>query len=182
MPQASAVSRGFVLSVTLTEEEARRMGTSLPRIAQALQMQLAAMLPAATAEVAPLTSPGRPTLTLARPAAREEGLVIDLRRLQARVDGVDVHLSEREFDLLAALVTAGEPLSRDDLFQQVWGGEPASGERVVDVTIRRLRTRLGAWSGLIATVRGTGYRVALLPGTSVIAARSTARRELATAS
>ncbi|QXT63207.1 winged helix-turn-helix domain-containing protein [Tessaracoccus palaemonis] len=162
---------GFVLTVTLTEEDARRAGTTLPRVAQALRLQLSALLPAAETQVVPL----HPARAARRPAPREPGLVIDLGRLQARVDGVDLGLSEREFDVLACLVAAGSAtLGRQELFDEVWGGEPPSGERVVDVTVRRLRARLGDWHNVVTTVRGVGYRFVGAPGVRVVQARGAA--------
>jgi DNA-binding response OmpR family regulator len=48
---------------------------------------------------------------------------------------------------------------RAQLLRQVWGYEMVSGERTVDVHVRRLRVKLGEPGPLIATVRGVGYRL-----------------------
>jgi DNA-binding response OmpR family regulator len=48
-------------------------------------------------------------------------------------------------------------LSKEDLLARVWGSVPGAASNVVDVYIRRLRSRLG--TDVITTVRGEGYRV-----------------------
>lgn len=78
------------------------------------------------------------------------------------VGGTPVGLSALEFDLLAALAEApGRVYSRRQLLERVWGYDFFGDERVVDVHIRSLRSRLGddaASPRLIATVRGVGYK------------------------
>lgn len=177
-PVSPQDAQGFVLSVGFTEEEAQRLGTSLERIAHALQTQLSAMLPAAQSRVAYLPPPGtrptRPAATTRR--AAEPGLLLDLERGSARINGRDISLSQREYELLTALVGAGRrPLTRGELYEIVWDGAGTAGnERVVDVTVRRLRSRLRSYGQIIRTVRGVGYRFDPLPGVRI-------RRELATA-
>lgn len=92
--------------------------------------------------------------------------MLDLVRGSARIDGRDISLSQREYGLLAALVNAREtPLTRLELHAQVWDdAPPTSSERIVDVTVRRLRTRLGSYGQIIRTVRGVGYRFVSQPG------------------
>lgn len=163
---------GFVLSVSITQEEALRAGTSLERIAHALRVQLSAMLPAATTEYTYLMENSahgpRPRLAATRPPAPERGLVVDLRRQRARVDGRDASLSQREFALLQALLSArGESVSRPDLIERVWGSDEAS-LRAVDVTVKRLRGRLARHGEAIRTVRGVGYRLDLDPDVLVV--------------
>lgn len=172
-------AHGFVLSVGLTEEQARSVGTSLERITQALEAQLAAMLPVAQTRVSYLRPTGNvrplravPPPAAVRRAAAEQGLVLDLARERARLDGGDVDLSMREFQLLKALVLArGSALTRDRLCVAVWEDEPVSG-RVVDVTIRRLRSRLADYEHIIRTVRGVGYRFEPQPGVRVLVPRT----------
>ena len=87
-------------------------------------------------------------------------LELDLARRQARVDDRIVDLSAREFRLLYHLVAhAGEVVSRERLLSEVWGYSFDPGSNVVDVCVRRLRTKLGAPSP-IETVRHAGYRLA----------------------
>lgn len=181
-PQPAAPVHGFVLSVGLTEEQARSAGTSLANIMHALETQLTAMLPTARTQVSYLPTSSsrgtnvrqlRPAPSQAHRGAAELGLVLDLSRGRARLDGHDVDLSLREFQLLRALILArGAPLNRDDLQSQAWEGETApSSERTVDVTVRRVRSRLGDYARIIRTVRGVGYRFDPQPGVRVLIPR-----------
>ncbi len=76
----------------------------------------------------------------------------------ASVDGVPVELTAIEFDLLRVLAeNRGRVLSREQLLEQVWGGEYFGEMRVVDVHLGHVRRKLGR-EDVIATVRGVGYR------------------------
>jgi len=98
---------------------------------------------------------------------RFEGLTIDRDAREVRVDDALVNLSALEFDVLTALADApGRVFSRRQLLERVWGYDFFGDERVVDVHIRGLRSRLGddaANPRLIATVRGVGYKFAGRP-------------------
>ncbi len=91
-----------------------------------------------------------------------EGLTIDPAGREVEANGAPIELSSLEFDLLSALARApGRVFSRAQLLQQVWGYDFYGDERVVDVHIRGLRSRLGDDASdphLIATVRGAGYK------------------------
>ena len=87
---------------------------------------------------------------------------ITLDRLRHRVTagGTEVVLTHMEFELLAFLMTHhGQALTREVLLDDVWGMAYAGDTRTVDVHIRTLRKKLGESGGLIATVRGVGYRL-----------------------
>ena len=77
--------------------------------------------------------------------------------------GSEVSLTTLEFDLLFALAASpGRVFTRRQLVEQVWGWDFFGDERVVDVHIRNLRNRLGdnaQDAGVIATVRGVGYKL-----------------------
>jgi two-component system, OmpR family, response regulator len=89
---------------------------------------------------------------------RREGLTLDLTHRKAFVANNEVHLTEREFMLLAHLLSDGDKVfSREELLSEVWGYSFDPGSNVVDVYIRRLRSKLGGH--LIETVRNVGYRV-----------------------
>ena len=80
---------------------------------------------------------------------------------QALVDGKEVPLTPKEFELLRLLIThPGLVLSRGQIQDRVWGMEYLGETRTVDVHIRTLRQKLGACGELIETVRGVGYRFA----------------------
>lgn len=93
---------------------------------------------------------------------RFDGLSIDRPGREVRAGGAVVALSSLDFDLLAALAGApGRVFSRAQLLERVWGYDFYGDERVVDVHIRSLRSRLGdpvTDPHLIATVRGVGYK------------------------
>lgn len=81
---------------------------------------------------------------------------LDLQRHLAVVEGRSVYLSSREFLLLEHLIRrAGEVCTRVELLQAVWGISFDTGTNVVDVYVRRLRTKLGG--DAIETVRSVGY-------------------------
>lgn len=86
------------------------------------------------------------------------GLRLDLVRHEAQVGSRSVPLTEREFQLLWELLrTPGRVVSKRELLAHVWGYELDYASNVVDVCVRRLRSRLGG--DLITTVRGEGYCV-----------------------
>jgi two-component system, OmpR family, copper resistance phosphate regulon response regulator CusR len=86
-------------------------------------------------------------------------LTLDLARRRAIVGDRAAELSDREFKLLYHLAAhAGEVISRERLLSEVWGYSFDPGSNVVDVCVRRLRSKLGF--DLIKTVRGSGYRLA----------------------
>jgi two-component system, OmpR family, torCAD operon response regulator TorR len=90
--------------------------------------------------------------------------IIDLtRRELLGSDGKPVALTRAEFDLLAALVSAGgRPLDRDYLIEVVSNRQVDVDVRTVDALVARLRRKLGGGAApVIATVTGVGYRLAV---------------------
>lgn len=92
------------------------------------------------------------------------GVVLDAASRDALRDGVPVGLTEREYELLALLARQpGVALDKTWLFQQIWGGAPAAGIKVLAVYVRRLRRKIEADMdnpSLVLTVRGYGYMLA----------------------
>ena len=87
-------------------------------------------------------------------------LAIDAGRREVRVDGKEVQLAPKEFDLLWELLDhRGIVLTRDQLLERVWGYTFAGDTRTVDVHVRQLRRKLGEASPIV-TVWGVGYKVA----------------------
>jgi two-component system, OmpR family, response regulator PrrA len=87
-------------------------------------------------------------------------LEVDIPGRRARVNGVDVDLTKREFDLLAVLAeNAGVVLSRQRLLELVWGYDFDVDTNVADVFISYLRRKLerDGLPRVIHTVRGIGY-------------------------
>jgi two-component system OmpR family response regulator len=85
------------------------------------------------------------------------GVRLDLQRRTLHVADREISLSQREFILLGYLMRhAGEVCSRDELLSDVWGYGYDPGSNVVDVCIRRLRSKMQQ-RRLIETVRNVGY-------------------------
>lgn len=77
-----------------------------------------------------------------------------------KVDGQDVILTYKEFELLCLLLeNEGVVLTRNILMDKIWGTELDRENRTLDVHIRTLRAKLGTAGSLIETVRGVGYRM-----------------------
>lgn len=77
---------------------------------------------------------------------------------EVRVDGREVELTQREFDLLEHLLRhAGQVVTRDQLLESVWGFLSPGETRTVEVHVAQLRKKLGT-PDLIRTVRGLGYK------------------------
>ncbi len=90
---------------------------------------------------------------------RVGNLVLDLGRMQADAGIGPIPLTRLEVMLLRELMEhTGESVPKDTLLASVWGIDFNPGSNVVDVCIRRLRSKLGF--DLIETVRGAGYRLA----------------------
>ncbi|MDI6712136.1 MAG: response regulator transcription factor [Anaerosomatales bacterium] len=87
------------------------------------------------------------------------GVAIDLEKRQATLHGEPLNLTGKEFDLLAYLVAnAGRVVSRDEIFEAVWGGQPLSESNVIEVFVCHLRTKIrDKEAKIIQTIRGVGY-------------------------
>jgi DNA-binding response OmpR family regulator len=87
-------------------------------------------------------------------------LLLDLAKHEARIGNRLCELTDGEFRLLhCLLIHAGEVSSREQLLSEVWGYDFDPRSNVVDVSIRRLRQKLGP-EAPIETVRNVGYRLA----------------------
>ncbi len=78
-------------------------------------------------------------------------------------DGIEIHLTKTEFRLLVELATSpGRVFSREALLERVWGHDYFGDGRLVDVHVRRLRTKVEADPAnprYVVTVRGLGYKL-----------------------
>jgi two-component system, OmpR family, response regulator MtrA len=101
-----------------------------------------------------------PTAAMSR--LRFGDLFVDAGAFRAELDGANLELTAMEFRLLVELVRhPGEVMTRERLLERVWGYDYLGDSRLVDMAIRRLRTKLGDGARdpeFIATVRGVGYR------------------------
>ncbi|MBP3548139.1 MAG: response regulator transcription factor [Alistipes sp.] len=87
-----------------------------------------------------------------------EGLVVNNLDKSCRVDGSEVALTRKEFDILVLLLSArGKILSREEIMKCVWSDEVIVLDRTIDVNITRLRKKLGAYGNNIVTRTGYGY-------------------------
>ncbi len=91
---------------------------------------------------------------------RDAHLEIDYRRPALVIDMRPVKLTRKEYELIALLArNAGEIVPRDVLLMRVWGYSREIRTRTLDVHIRRLRKKLGAYGEqYIETIFGVGYR------------------------
>ena len=86
-------------------------------------------------------------------------LEVDLRARRATLAGRELELTQKEFDLLAALARdPGAVLSRRRLLEEVWDTSWYGSSKTIDVHVAALRRKLGdpSW---IETVRGVGFRL-----------------------
>ncbi len=74
------------------------------------------------------------------------------------VDGEQVQLTKKEYDILVLLMKNGESVvTRERLLSEVWGYAFEGESRTVDVHIRTLRQKLGIAGSYVETIRGVGY-------------------------
>ncbi len=87
-----------------------------------------------------------------------EGLHLDLEFKRCTVDGTDIKLPRKEFELLAYLIShRGKICSREQILSSVWSDEVVVLDRTIDVNITRLRSKIGAYGSYIVTRSGFGY-------------------------
>jgi two-component system, OmpR family, response regulator RegX3 len=92
-------------------------------------------------------------------ALRVGGLEVDERARRAFLDGIELGLTPKEFDILAALVRdPGAVLSRRRLLEEVWQTTWYGSAKTIDVHVGAIRRKLGD-PGWIETVRGVGFRL-----------------------
>jgi two-component system phosphate regulon response regulator PhoB len=88
-------------------------------------------------------------------------LRVDPDSHRASVDGREITLTAKEFQLLVALMgRPGRVMTRERLLDEVWGSDITVTSRTIDTHLKRLREKLGRAGDLIETVRGVGYRFA----------------------
>lgn len=86
------------------------------------------------------------------------GLVVNTLNKRCKVDGEEVLLTRKEFDILVLLLSnRGTILSREQIMQRVWSNEVVVLDRTIDVNITRMRKKLGQYGNHIITRTGYGY-------------------------
>ena len=104
------------------------------------------------------TSKGNVTATVKPNILQVEGLQLDMEFKRCIVDGTEIKLARKEFELLAYLIShRGKILSREQILSRVWSDEVVVLDRTIDVNITRLRSKIGAYGSYIVTRSGFGY-------------------------
>lgn len=89
---------------------------------------------------------------------RVRGLCVDLDFKKCTVDGKEVKLTKKEFELLVFMLkNKGKIFTRDELLSYVWKDEVIVLDRTIDVNITRLRQKIGEYGNCIITRSGYGY-------------------------
>lgn len=87
-----------------------------------------------------------------------DGLVLDMEFMSCSVDGTEVKLNRKEFELLVYLISnRGKICSREQILNDVWTDDVIVVDRTIDVNITRLRSKIGKYSSYIITRSGYGY-------------------------
>ena len=85
---------------------------------------------------------------------------INLSNYSITIDGKEINLPKKEFDLLALLASdTGRVFKRQEILNRVWGTDVVVGDRTIDVHIRKLREKIG--SKYIYTLKGVGYKFSI---------------------
>lgn len=91
-------------------------------------------------------------------AIRFEGLVIDTQFKQCHIDGNEIKLPRKEYELLLLFLSnKGRIFSREEILHKIWPDEVVVLDRTIDVNITRLRQKLGSYGQYIVTRSGYGY-------------------------
>lgn len=93
----------------------------------------------------------------AEPVEAQNGkVVLDRDRFLLLLEGEEIQLPKKEFELLELLTSKpGKVFGRDQILSTVWGNDTIVGERTIDVHIRKLREKIG--DAYIRTIKGVGY-------------------------
>lgn len=152
---SSTDAPGTVDAAAPTTMETREFGTESEATAA----------PAAMEPTAPTTAGGEPPPG----ASDDEGTAaerlpvveVDVVARIVRIDGKELEVTRREFDLLALFAAnPGRAFSREELLDRIWKNEYDITDRTIDTHVQRLRKKLGAAAESIQTVWGVGYRFA----------------------
>lgn len=85
-------------------------------------------------------------------------LVVDPGKKKVSIDGEEVALTKKEFEILSLLLqNMGKVFSREDILKQIWSDEVYVLDRTIDVNITRLRKKIGEYGKRIVTRLGYGY-------------------------
>ena len=103
-----------------------------------------------------ISKPFSPKILVARV---EGGIVIDKAAHRVTIDGKDIELSFKEFELLTYFVeNAGLALSREKILNHVWNYDYFGDARTIDTHVKKLRSKMGDKGEYIKTIWGMGYK------------------------
>jgi len=87
-----------------------------------------------------------------------ETLVIDITKKKVTIDGEEISLTKKEFEILLLLLqNKGRVFSREDILSKIWSDEVCVLDRTIDVNITRLRKKIGSYGKHVVTRLGYGY-------------------------
>lgn len=94
-------------------------------------------------------------------AADYWGLTVDATAHEVKIDGEQVALTLKEYNILIKLLSnVGRVYNREQLLDDIWGFDYFGDTRTVDSHVARLRTKLGTWgTAHLKTVYGVGYKI-----------------------
>ena len=88
-----------------------------------------------------------------------DGLEADTKNYVVTIDGDELHLPRKEFELLAFFMNEPDIIfKRDALLASIWEDDVYVVDRTIDVHINRIRSKLGPYRNWIETIKGVGYR------------------------
>jgi two-component system phosphate regulon response regulator PhoB/two-component system alkaline phosphatase synthesis response regulator PhoP len=92
----------------------------------------------------------------------KEGLIIDIKKFEVRIDNRVIDMTATEFRLLTKLTeNIGWVYTREQLLDFLWGDDKKVVDRTIDVHIKNLRDKLKEHGDIIKGVRGVGYKIEL---------------------
>lgn len=87
------------------------------------------------------------------------GIVLDKAAHQVKIDGINIELSYKEFELLTYFITnQGVALSREKILNNVWNYDYFGDARTIDTHVKKLRSKMGEKGDCIKTIWGMGYK------------------------
>lgn len=87
------------------------------------------------------------------------GISIDKAAHQVKIDGKEIELSYKEFELLSYFIeNQGIALSREKILNNVWNYDYFGDARTIDTHVKKLRSKLGEKGNYIRTIWGMGYK------------------------
>jgi DNA-binding response OmpR family regulator len=101
----------------------------------------------------------RRTITSEEELINIGGIILDKAAHQVKIDGEEIELSVKEFELLTYFVTnQSVALSREKILNNVWNYDYFGDARTIDTHVKKLRSKMGIKGDFIKTIWGLGYK------------------------